>query len=161
MKLNIRPIEKSDNPLLSKIIKDIFIEFEAPKMGTVFSDPTTNDLFKVFEKDRSICWIGEIEGKVMGCCGIYPTSGLDENCCELVKFYLHKEARGQGLGRALLKQCEASAINLGYEEIYIESLPEFEKAVGMYEEAGYRWLDKAIGDSGHFGCTVYMIKDLV
>lgn len=160
MNISIRPLKKSDNPVLAKIIKDIFIEFDAPRIGTVFSDPTTDELFNVFEEKRSICWVGEIEGEIMGCCGIFPTAGLGEHCCELVKFYLAKEARGKGLGKLLMHQCEASALKLLFKQIYIESLPEFDTAVGMYENAGYRRLDKPLGNSGHFGCTVYMIKDL-
>lgn len=161
MKLCIRPIQASDNSKLSKIIKDIFIEFNAPKIGTVYSDPTTDDLFSFFKEEKSICWVGEMNGEVMGCCGIFPTPGLDDNCCELVKFYLCKESRGKGLGKQLMYQCEASALDMGYRQIYIESLPEFDTAVGMYEKAGYTWLKEAKGDSGHFGCSVYMIKDLI
>lgn len=161
MKISIRPIQESDNVALAKIIKDIFVEFNAPKTGTVYSDPTTNSLFKVFQKEKSICWVGEINGQVVGCCGIYPTPGLDKNCCELVKFYLAKESRGKGLGKQLMFQCEASAIDYGYHEIYIESMPEFETAVGMYEKAGYTRLIKAKGNSGHFGCSLFMIKKII
>jgi len=161
MKICIRPIEESDNLKLSKIIKDIFIEFDAPLQGTVYSDPTTDHLSKVFEEGKSICWVGEINGEVMGCCGIFPTPGLGDRCCELVKFYLAKESRGKGLGKQLMYQCEDSAIEMGYQEMYIESLPEFDTAVGMYEKAGYTWLKEAKGESGHYGCSIYMIKNLI
>jgi len=161
MKISIRPIQESDNASLSMIIKGVFVEFNAPKHGTVYSDPTTDNLFRFFQKDKSICWVGEINGQVMGCCGIYPTPGLDENCCELVKFYLIKESRGIGLGKQLMNQCEASAIDYGYQQIYIESMPEFETAVGMYEKAGYIRLTRAKGNSGHFGCSLFMIKNII
>lgn len=160
MKMNIRPIEKSDNPKLSKIIKEVFEEFDAPKEGTVYVDPTTDDLFSLFKEKRSACFVGEIDGQVMGACGIFPTSGLEKDCCELVKFYLHTDARGLGLGKQLMEQCHVSAKELKYQKIYLESFPEFGKAVGMYKMAGYKYIDHALGNTGHFGCSIFMIKDI-
>lgn len=160
MKINIRPIQESDNPELSKIIKAVFEEFDAPKEGTVYVDPTTDDLFSLFKEKRSACFVGEIDGQVMGACGIFPTSGLDKDYCELVKFYLRKEARGLGLGKQLMEQCEIAAIELKYQKIYLESFPEFGKAVGMYQKAGYKSIDHALGNTGHFGCSIFMIKSI-
>ena len=48
---------------------------------------------------------------------------------ELVKFYLHKDFRGTGIGRALMEKCIEAAKSLGYKKLYIESLPQFAKAV--------------------------------
>ena len=160
MTIIIRPIQISDNPKLSKIIKAVFEEFDAPTEGTVYVDPTTDNLFGLFKAERSACFVGEIDGQVMGACGIYPTTGLDNDTCELVKFYLHKKARGLGLGKHLMEQCEISAKELGYKKIYLESFPEFGKAVGMYEKAGYRNIETALGITGHFGCSIFMIKDI-
>lgn len=160
MNINIRPIQESDNPKLSKIIKAVFEEFDAPKKGTVYVDPTTDDLFSLFKEKRSACFVGEMDGQVMGACGIFPTSGLENDTCELVKFYLYKEARGLGLGKRLMEQCEISAKELKYKKIYLESFPEFGKAVGMYEKADYRNVEKALGNTGHFGCSIFMIKDI-
>jgi putative acetyltransferase len=160
MKAIIRPIEKSDNPVLAQIIRATFKEHNAPTQGTVYSDPTTDELFEVFQHSKSACWVAELKGEVVGCCGIYPTEGLDKGCCELVKYYINPKARGLGIGRQLLYQCEASAIDLGYDAIYIESFPEFGKAVRIYENAGYRTIPKAMGNSGHYACTIFMIKDI-
>ena len=41
--------------------------------------------------------------KILGCCGVYPTSGLPEQCVELVKFYLPKESRGKGIGKKAIQ----------------------------------------------------------
>lgn len=156
----IRPIQQSDNEQLFKMIQAVFIEFDAPKEGTVYSDPTTLNLFELFKKDNALCYVVEENGEVQGCCGIYPTSGLPAECTELVKFYLPKSARGKGYGKALMQKCEDAASNLGYTHMYIESLPDFDKAVGIYLENGYVQLDKPLGDSGHFGCNIWMLKSL-
>ena len=158
--MNIRIVKKADNKHLADIIRAVFIEYDAPREGTVFSDPTTDNLFELFDKEKSVLWVAEDDGEVLGCCGIYPTKGLLDDCAELVKFYLLGKARGNGLGTQLMKQSIDSAIELGYSEIYIETLPEFDKAVGIYERAGFEKLQKPLGDSGHTGCDIWMIKKL-
>jgi putative acetyltransferase len=160
MKITLRPIKKSDNPKLAQIIKSTFDEFNAPRRGTVYSDPTTNNLFDLFQNKRSVCWVAKLNGEVVGACGIYPTKGLKEDTCELVKFYLAPHARSLGIGKMLIYQNEASAIDLGYQKIYLESLPQFENALHMYLKAGYKEVEKALGDSGHSGCTIFMLKEL-
>lgn len=160
MKVKLRPIKKSDNPKLAQIIKATFDEFNAPRQGTVYSDPSTDNLYELFQNKKSVCWVAKLDGEVVGCCSVYPTKGLDENTCELVKFYLAPHARSLGIGKRLMYQCEASAIDLGFTNIYIESLPEFENAIHMYLKAAYKELEAPLGDSGHSGCTIFMSKEL-
>ena len=40
--MNIRPIRKSDNAELAKLIRAIFDEFDAPKKGTVYEEKILN-----------------------------------------------------------------------------------------------------------------------
>ena len=157
----IRKIRKGDNDELKSIIKQVFEEHDAPREGTVYSDPTTNDLYELFRADRSVLWVAEESGEILGCCGIYHTNGLDEDCAELVKFYLHSKARGKGIGKSLMLQSIQSAIDMGFKKLYLESLPEFSKAVSMYEKLGFKKLDKQMGSSGHCSCNIWMIKELI
>ena len=46
----IRPIQISDNQSLFKMIRAVFIEFAAPQEGTVYSDPTTANLYQLFQR---------------------------------------------------------------------------------------------------------------
>lgn len=156
----IRPIKASDNKRLAEIIRAVFIEFDAPQEGTVYSDPTTDNLFTLFQDFGSILWLVEYQGEVFGCCGIYPTAGLPDHCVELVKFYLHPSVRNRGIGKALLLQCLNSARKLAYNSVYIESLPEFDKAVAMYKKLGFKALEKPLTSFGHTGCDLWFVKDL-
>jgi putative acetyltransferase len=158
--LIFRQIEKKDNREIAGLIREVFREFKIDKPGTVYYDPTTDKLFELFQHPLSVYWITESEGKILGGCGIYPTPGLPEGCAELVKFYLSAPARGKGTGRQLMYMCIDSAKKMGFSHLYLESLPELGKAVGMYEKAGFRFLPHALGNSGHFGCTIWMLKDL-
>lgn len=161
MKLTFRQLKKKDNPLLAKIIREAFEEHDAPRTGTVYSDPTTDNLFDLFKTPDSILWVAELDNQIIGCCGIYPTKGLSRNCAELVKFYLAKEARGRGIGKKLYDKCLESALKFGYTQIYLESMPQFSIAIKMYEKEGFVRLRKPIIDSKHKTCSIWMLKDLL
>jgi putative acetyltransferase len=145
---------------LAKIIRDTLTEFKANKPGTVYFDDTTDHLSEVFKASRSIYFVAELEGEIMGGGGIYPTANLPEETCELVKLYLSTKARGKGLGKLLLEKCIAAAKEMGYKKIYLETMPELTIAIPMYEKLGFTYLPAAQGSSGHTGCDVWMIKEL-
>ena len=160
MSITIRKIQETDNAELATIIRSCFHDFEVETEGTVYVDPTTDDLFDLFKKEKSALFVAEMDGKLCGCCGIFPTEGLPENCAELVKFYLHKDFRGTGIGRKLMEKSIRFAGEMGYKSIYIESLPEFSTAVSIYEKQGFEYLEKPLGNSGHSGCNLWMLKQL-
>jgi putative acetyltransferase len=156
----IRPIRAGDNAAIASIIRRTLAEFGANKPGTVYFDPTTDDLFSLFSVHGSAYFIAEVEGKIVGGSGVFPTKGLPEGCCELVKLYLLPEMRGQGLGLMLMEKCFQKAIDLGFSEMYLETMPELKTAIGLYEKAGFTFLSGPMGQSGHFGCDLWMIKHL-
>lgn len=157
----IRPIELKDNESLAKIVRGALKEFGADKPGTVYFDESTDHLFELFEEEsRSAYFVAEKDGKLLGGAGIYPTAGLPESTCELVKMYLSSEARGMGLGRKMIDHCLAIARKKKYTSVYLETMPELKKAVTVYEKFGFRYLDKPMGASGHTDCDIWMIRDL-
>jgi putative acetyltransferase len=153
----IREVEKEDNSLLASMIRQVFKEHDAPESGTVFSDPTTDDLFALFRKSRSVLWVAELDGLPLGCCGIYPTEGLENSYAELVKYYLAESARGRGIGRQLMEKCIISAREMSYKKLYLESMPHFSKAVRIYEKLGFQKLSGPLGNSGHTTCNIWML----
>ncbi|MFT4023800.1 MAG: GNAT family N-acetyltransferase [Flavihumibacter sp.] len=161
MELRLRAIEAADNQALAAVIRNTLLEFGAARPGTVYFDPTTDDLFSLFRKAGSAYFVAvDQHNTVLGGAGIYPTTGLPAGCCELVKFYLLPAARGQGTGTTLTRACLAEAKALGYTHVYLESLPELKKALRLYEREGFQYLEKPLGDSGHFGCDLWMLKQL-
>ena len=85
---------------------------------------------------------------------------MPKNCIELVKLYVLNKTRGLGLGKKLMLQCAKTASELGYKEIYLETMPELSNAIGLYEELGYQKLKAPLGDSGHFACDIWMLNQL-
>jgi len=160
MNVTIRPIQPSDNPIIAKIIRDTLTEFGANHPGTVYYDPTTDALFELFQKERSAYNIAEADGRIVGGGGIYPTDGLPADTCELVKMYLLPEARGTGLGSQLITKCLKQAKENGFSNVYLETMNELKAALKVYARMGFTYLDGPMGNSGHFGCPLWMIKEL-
>jgi putative acetyltransferase len=159
-KLDIRPIAVTDNKILAEIIRNALVEFNAAKPGTVYFDKETDHLYDSFILPNSKYFVALINGEVVGGAGIYPTANLPKDTCELVKLYLHKNARGKGIGKMLMLKCEEAAKAIGFSKIYLETMPELNIAVPLYEKMGYKYLGAALGNSGHCGCNIWMLKNL-
>lgn len=160
MEWKIRQIQPGDNPELALIVRTALTEFGANKPGTVYYDESTDHLFELFQTPGSCYFVAEEDMQLLGGAGLFPTPGLPEGWCELVKMYLRKEARGLGLGRKLIAHCLEEAKSRGYHTVYLETMPELRKAVAVYEKFGFEYLDGPVGNSGHFGCDVWMKKTL-
>ena len=156
--IEIRRMEQVDNASLAKIIRDTLTEFGANHPGTVYYDETTDHLFDVFQHPLSYYFIATMDGVVMGGGGIYPTDGLPESTCELVKMYLLPAARGRGLGKMIIDRCLVKAQEKGFKNVYLETMPELQQAIKVYEKFGFKNLNGPLGNSGHFGCGKWMLK---
>lgn len=158
--ISIRKIEPTDNLALAKIIRDALTEFKANKPGTVYFDDSTDHLYELFQQEKGIYNVAIDNDQIVGGGGIVHTTGLAMDTCELVKLYLSPAARGKGIGRALMQKCLEEAKNAGYKKVYLETMPELISAIPLYEQFGFTYLTGALGNSGHSGCDIWMIKSL-
>jgi putative acetyltransferase len=74
--------------------------------------------------------------------------------------YLIPEARGKGLGRELIQRALQFARDAGYQQVYIETMPELKKAMHIYEQFGFQYLPSSLGNTGHTGCAIWMLLKL-
>jgi putative acetyltransferase len=158
--LIIRNICKEDNAVIASIVKNTLAEFGANHPNTVYYDPSTDALFEVFQTPRSVYFVAELDDEVIGGGGIYPTDGLPADTCELVKMYLLPKGRGLGLGRTLIEKCITAAAENGFKKIYLETMPELKQALKVYAKFGFEYLKGPMGNSGHTGCSLWMLKEL-
>lgn len=153
-------LTSQDNAAIATIIRDTLMEFGAARPGTVYYDESTDRLSEVFAKAGSCYYIAESDGVILGGAGIYPTDGLDSHTCELVKMYLLPQARRQGLGKTLIEHCMEFALSHSYTKIYLETMPELSRAISLYEKMGFTPLGAPLGSTGHFGCGIWMLKQI-
>ncbi len=160
MDINIRKITKEDNPEIERIIKLVLTEHGVNRPGTAFFDDSLRSMYEFYSGKNSIYFVALLENRIVGGGGIYPTEGLPADTCELVKMYLLPEVRGKGIGKLLINNCIEFAKHKGYKKMYLETMNELKQAVNMYEKTGFALLSGALGNTGHFACTIRMIREL-
>lgn len=158
--IRIREIQAQDNPYLEKIIKSIFPEFNMPLVGTAYEDWDTANMFEAFSDRRAAYFVLADGDNIYGGGGIKPLAEAGEEVCELQKMYFIKEIRGKGWGRKMMDKCLSKAKDLGYSKCYLESASVLKTAIRMYETYDFKYLDKPMGNTGHYSCGVWMLKEL-
>lgn len=156
----IRAIQPSDNPQVAKVIRRTLEDIGMPKVGTAYADKSLDSMFETYQQERYKYYVLEIEGKIVGGAGVAPLDNFDGNVCELQKMYFLPQARGTGLGYEMLKICLNTAKDFKFSQCYLETMPFMENARRLYLKNGFESMSKPMGDTGHYSCSVWMIKDL-
>ncbi|WP_300567661.1 GNAT family N-acetyltransferase [Flavobacterium sp.] len=156
----IRKIKKEDNTEVANVIRTVLIEHNVPKVGTAYADPQLDYMFETYSEPKSMYFVVENEGKIIGGAGIAPLANGSSEVCELQKMYFLPETRGLGIGAKMMETCLQKAKNFGFKQCYLETMPYMEAAQKLYVKTGFQYLDAPMGCTGHGSCPVWMIKDL-
>ena len=156
----IRPIRCSDNESVRLLIRTVLDELGVPHEGTTYADKELDNMYLTFSIPRSAYFVVEDKERIIGGGGIIRLKNAESDVCELQKMYLLPEARGRGIGRRLLDKCLEVAAALNYKSCYLETMSDMHVAMKMYESYGFRYLKERLGDTGHYVCPIWMIKDL-
>jgi GNAT superfamily N-acetyltransferase len=148
--IKIRPA-RFDEPAVAALLVDVLAELADRYGGTGDDTPVTADDFAppdgaFFVAVGPSGETGPAE-ELIGCAG-WRRHGDD---AELKRMYTAKAARGQGLGRRLLKTIEDSARQAGCKRVILETGDRQPEAVGLYESAGYVRIDDFGYYAGHEG----------
>ncbi|WP_018578273.1 GNAT family N-acetyltransferase [Legionella shakespearei] len=157
--VTLRKIEVTDNAMLEQVIKHILVEFGANKPGFAYADIELTSMYESYQGNDRAYYVAEKNGMLLGGAGFGPLLGAPE-VCELKKMYLSADARGLGIGDALLRMLIKEAKDSGYKQLYLETLATMSGAIRLYTKYGFEALHSPLGSSGHFGCDVWMLREL-
>lgn len=157
---SIRKIKKEDNPAVAQLIRAVFDELSIPKVGTAYADPYLDLMFEEYNKPKSVYYVVESNGKIVGSAGVAPLENEAETICELQKMYFLPETRGLGIGSQMMAMCLQSAKDFGFEKCYLETMPFMLDAQKLYKRVGFEYICSPMGSTGHTSCPVWMLKVL-
>lgn len=156
----IREITFEDNKQIAQVIRDVLIEFGVPKVGTAYADVSLDKMTETYSDTKAVYFVIDNNGKIIGGAGIAQLDNFEGNVCELQKMYFLSEARGIGLGKRMMDKCLESAKVFGFEKCYLETMPYMDDARKLYSKVGFESLDEPMGNTGHYSCNVWMLKEL-
>ncbi|WP_224482610.1 GNAT family N-acetyltransferase [Robertkochia aurantiaca] len=159
--MTIREIRPEDDPLLARAIRDVLIEMNVPKKGTAYEDAALDQMYETYQSPKSVYYVVSDEsGSIYGGAGIAPLMNYEGNVCELQKMYFLPQVRGKGIGRKMIETCLQAAREFGFDQCYIETMPNMKTAQQLYLNNGFHYIDQPMGDTGHSSCPVWLLKDL-
>ncbi len=104
------------------------------------------DFIDRFDASREACWIAERDGTNLGCAFLVQardeqTQAPIEDSAQLRMLLVEPSARGLGLGRALVTECERFARERGYRRIVLWTNSVLLAARAIYQGKGYRLMN--------------------
>jgi putative acetyltransferase len=97
------------------------------------------------------------EKKPVGC-GCFKPYG--ENTVEIKRMFVHKEYRGKGISKLVLKALESWAVEHGFVSAVLETGIGQHEAIGLYTSCGYNKIENYGQYAGNMN-SVCMMKKLV
>ena len=156
----IREIKPEDNAQVEAVIRACFHEFKIPLEGTAYADNETPRMFESYQNTNDVYYVIDANGEVLGGAGIKHLKDFESHVCEIQKMYFSPKVRGEGYGKLMFEKCLQAAKKMGYKQCYLETAPQLKAAIHIYESYNFKHLQGALGNTGHYSCGVWMIKDL-
>ncbi len=159
--VKIRLLEPKDDKALASLIRSVLVEMGVPKVGTAYEDESLNRMYDTYNYSGMRYYVVEEKGEIVGGAGIAPLQGeTSDDICELQKMYFLPVTRGKGIGYKMIQTCLSYAKEQGYTKCYLETMPYMQAARKLYQKVGFVSLEKPIGNTGHYSCQAWMIKEL-
>ena len=142
MTVSIRPANRSDLPLIAALIRDL-AAYENLSDEVRFDEAVLGEhLFGARPMAEVV--IGELAGEAHGFALFCHNFSTFEGApgIYLEDLYVRPDARGSGLGKALLAHLAATALQRGCKRLEWSVLDWNEPSIGFYKNLGARMMDE-------------------
>lgn len=87
-----------------------------------------------YQPPSGLLLLAKFEDHYCGCLALRPIS---KTTGEVMRMYVQPAMRGKGIAEMLMRQLLVDAKNIGYQEVYLDSLKRFTSAHKLYEKLGF------------------------
>lgn len=142
-------IRELGNPEEVRALEPLFFEyftlvtnrlFEASGIRVPMEVPMGNTMQRIdtYVPPKGHTFVWDENGRVLG---MIILKHLGARQMEVKRLYLKPETRGQGLGRKLVRHCEAVARAEAVDLLLLDSITPLTEAIQLYENEGYTFRD--------------------
>ena len=142
VEVTIRPARSEDSAAAAAVVHAVYDEH-----GFTWEEGGYHADLEDVERAFDAFWVAESDGSVVGCVGLRSdVLVLEGTDCSLERLYVLPDARGSGLGSALLQAAVAGARGLGFARMEIWSDKLLTEAHRLYERHGAEVVAERIHD---------------
>ncbi|MBU5336414.1 GNAT family N-acetyltransferase [Intestinibacter bartlettii] len=129
--------KKEDIKKLFSEYTDMLIKNE-PSMSNYLQIQNYDDelihLDKKYGTPYGRLYIAYMDGKAAGCIALRKISDIN---CELKRLFVKPEFRGHKLGEILIQKIIDDAKQIGYQYMFLDTLPFLKSAIYLYKKLGF------------------------
>jgi ribosomal protein S18 acetylase RimI-like enzyme len=100
------------------------------------NDLQTLDIYSAEQGGRLL--LAKIDDKVTGLVGLHK---INDDIGEVKRLYVRPEGRGHGIARLMLENLQATAEDMGYSKLRLETTPFMHEAQALYRSLGFREIE--------------------
>ena len=136
MASTLRFVRRQDVPEVVELVRTVLAEFGLTFGQGAKTDEEVKGLPASYDEGGGAFWVAvdDASGRILGTCGVHPVA---PHTYELRKMYLHRDARGLGLGQKLLDEAVAWTRAQGGTRMVLDTIHEMTRAIAFYEANGF------------------------
>lgn len=146
--IEIRPFEPGDQAAVRALV----LAGLADHVGVL--DPTRNrdldDIAATCLANGGVVIVAEHDGRITGTGALIP---VEPGVCRLVRMSVAREARGQGLGKRLVRHLIEISRARGDRRILVETNDDWQDATALYRACGFRD-ERFLDGEAHFALDI-------
>lgn len=139
-------MEKTEKLIFKEVNTKELLE-ETRKIFREYQESIDTDLcFQKFEQElaelpgkyalpKGRLYLAYMDEKLAGCVALRP---MDDDKCEMKRLYVKPEFRGRGFGRILAEKIIQEAKEIGYKQMFLDTLDTMQAAVKLYASLGFK-----------------------
>jgi ribosomal protein S18 acetylase RimI-like enzyme len=131
-------IERCTGPASIAAARELFREYQAElgvDLGFQDFESEVDGLPGDYAPPGGRLLLAEYDDLIAGCIALRPLGGGD---CEMKRLFVRPQFRKTGLGKLLVDQIITEARAVGYQRMYLDTLPSMQSAQRLYESIGFR-----------------------